>query len=357
MATGLQTTDDIFDLMDSYVAAAALGAAMELGMFWLLEGGPLSAQEIARELQIPYRRCHYWLQVLESTGLIASEETGYALTSTARTAVLEVFSQETWSYLAAEGRGRLPAVLNLANRVREPISTWEAQGLQAPDYVTQIMESPERAERFTKMLYEIHQSLAEEIANALNLEGVRKVLDLGGGSGVVSTALLRRNPDLTATILDIPNVCVVGRQIARENGMDERITYLEADLLKDDLPSGYEVILQCDVGLSDEAYLRKIRSLLEPGGKLVIVDQFESSEGVMPRQWMYWAFLASMGDPDYEFGTSAELTESLREVGFEILTELTLPGRRFLTWDHDWVLVEAQVKMGDPGSVLGTSVK
>ena len=72
---------------------------------------------------------------------------------------------------------------------------------------------------------------------------------------------------------------------------------------------------------------------------------------------MYWAFLASMGDPDHEFGATAELTESLREVDFEILTEVTLPGRKLLTWDHDWLLVEAQVNLGSSGGMLGTSEK
>ena len=132
---------------------------------------------------------------------------------------------------------------------------------------------------------------------------------------MVSTALLRRYPDLRSTNLDIPNVCAVGRQIAKENGMEDCLTYNEVDLLKDELPSGFDVILQCDVGLDDEAYLRKIWSILKPGGRLVFVDQFESAEGVVSRQWMYWAFLASMGDPDYEFGTTAELTASLKDVG------------------------------------------
>jgi ubiquinone/menaquinone biosynthesis C-methylase UbiE len=332
-----QTTDDVFDLMDSYVTAAALGTAMELGLFWLLDQRPRAGEEIATELQIPSRRCNYWLRVIESTGLIEAVKEGYRVSRVGRTAILEACSQNTWFYMARQGRDQFPAVVNLTNQIREPTSTWEEQ-----DYVAQMMASPERAEQFTRMLYEIHQSLAEEIAKALDLESVTKVLDLGGGSGVVSTALLRRNPDLQSTILDIPNVCAVGRQIARENGVEDRITYLETDLLKDDLPAGFDLIMQCDVGLDDEAYLRKILSALEPGGRLVIVDQFESAEGVVSRQWMYWAFLASMGNPDFEFGTTAELTASMREVGFKILSEQTLPGRKHLTWDYDWVLIDAR---------------
>ena len=303
----------------------------------------MSAEQIAGKLHIPNQRCSYWLQVLESTGLIEAGECAYAVSEVGRSAVLDACSQDAWAYLAEEWRDRFPAVLNLARQIRESVSAWEAQGLEAPDYVAQIMESPERAERFTRMLCEIHQSLAEELANTLDLEGVEQLLDLGGGSGVISTALLQRNPDLTVTILDIPNVCAVGRKIARENGMEGRIHHIEADLLHDDLPGGFDFILQCDVGLYEEAYLRKILTALRPGGRLAIVDQFQSAEGIVPRQWMYWTFLASMENPNYDFGTTAELIASLEDVGFEVLNEVTLPGRKLLTWDCDWVLIETKV--------------
>jgi hypothetical protein len=47
---------------------------------------------------------------------------------------------------------------------------------------------------------------------------------LGGGSGVVSFALLRRHHDLTAVVMDVENVCQTGREIASENKLEKRIT-------------------------------------------------------------------------------------------------------------------------------------
>ncbi len=37
------TTDDVFDLMDASFTSAALGTALELGLFWLLESRPIEA--------------------------------------------------------------------------------------------------------------------------------------------------------------------------------------------------------------------------------------------------------------------------------------------------------------------------
>ena len=81
------TTKDVFDLMDSYVTAAAVGTAMELGLFWLLDEGPMDADAIAKELQIPPRRCHYWLDHIESTGLLERIDSGFSVSGNTRTSI------------------------------------------------------------------------------------------------------------------------------------------------------------------------------------------------------------------------------------------------------------------------------
>ena len=97
-----QTTEDVFALMDSYVTAAAVGTAMELGLFWLLDEVPMDAADIAEKLQIPLRRCHYWLQHLLSTGLLEQEQGSFTVSLLARSAILDSYSQATWTFLARE---------------------------------------------------------------------------------------------------------------------------------------------------------------------------------------------------------------------------------------------------------------
>ena len=80
------TTDDVLDLMDSNFTSAALGAAMELGLFWRLEGNPMDGATIARTFGIPPNRCRYWLQLLSGAGLIEQSSGRFTITETARTA-------------------------------------------------------------------------------------------------------------------------------------------------------------------------------------------------------------------------------------------------------------------------------
>jgi predicted TPR repeat methyltransferase len=337
------TADDVFDLMDAYVTSAALNTALELGLFWLLAEQPQDAPAVAQALGIPTNRCHYWLQLLSTTGLIEQGSEGYAPSSTARAAILDAFSQDTWAFLALEAREQFPAVLDLARDIHEPGSVWAAQGRTPPDYFAELVESPERARRFTRMLYEIHLPLADGLAETLDMSGVDRLMDLGGGSGVMSLALLRKHPHSTAVVVDIANVCAAGREIAAEQSMEKRITYHTADFLHDELPSGFDMVLECDVGEYSEAMFRKVRAVLNPGGRLVIVHQLAPTTGVAPvtPPYPHWAFLGSLENPESRRPTAAEIQTRLTQCGFRLLSERALPHPEAQRWSSGWILIEA----------------
>jgi predicted O-methyltransferase YrrM len=328
------TTDDVLELMESYIASAALGAAMELGLFWLLAEQPRDAAGVAKALAIPERRCGYWLELLSSTGLLIRDGNAYAPSPTARTAILEAYSQEAWALLAQEARERFPTFCDLALCIRELRAAGAPQELTLEDYVARMEEEPERARRFTRMLYELHQPLADELANTLDMTGVERLMDLGGGSGVVSLALLRRHPQLTATVVDMGNVCKAGREIAMENSMEERLTYHAADFLQDELPSGFDMVLECDVGVYGEGLFRKLREALNPRGRVVIVDRFAPAEGVAPPARLNWAFRDSLDDPDFTMPWVARTQDLLAQTGFQLLSKYTL--------SSGWTVIEAR---------------
>jgi hypothetical protein len=209
-----ETTEDILELMNGCIYAAVLGAAMELGVFWLLADKPLSVPELAQYLNIPLNRCHYWLQILCKLGLLEDRGEGYAPSAIAREAILNVQSQDTWAFQAREDRDLYLYVRDLALNISKPMSAWGASDLMPGDYFQHIEADPIYTARFTRKLYQIHRSFAEGLAKVLDLRGVKRLLDLGGGSGVVSFALLRKRDELTSVVVDVECVCQAGRVIA-----------------------------------------------------------------------------------------------------------------------------------------------
>jgi SAM-dependent methyltransferase len=339
-----KTTENIFELLDGYVISAVLGTAMELGLFWLLAEKPLTAQAIAQRLNIPLNRCQNWLQLLCQLGLLEDSAHGYVPSTTAQETILDKYSQDAWAFLAREDRFKFSAVRDLALNIRQPRSTWEVQNLTSPDWFGLILENPSEAARFTRMLYEIHIPLAEQLANVLDLQGVKKLLDLGGGSGVVSFALLRKQPDLISVVVDIENVCLVGREIAVENALEKRITYLATDFLRDDLPTGFDMVMFCDAGPLSETLFRKIHDVLNPGGRLVVVEQFAPDKTIAAPSRLLWSFLSSLESPAQtsNFTTMDLVQTRLQQAGFRDFVTTSVPYKEYVRWNIDWIMIEAQ---------------
>lgn len=328
------TPVDVLMLLGSYVDAAALGVALELGLFWRLAERPESAASLAQALDTPANRCVSWLEVLADLGLLDRRDGGYVASPAARAAILDAYSSETWALLAQEAREAYPAGRDLARHIGDRGSVWSAQGLTPPDYIAQMTASPERARRFTRMLFELHQGLAEEVAAALDMTGVRRLMDLGGGSGVVSRALLRRHPDLTAVLVDIPNVCAAAREIPADPAIAERMAYASVDLLQDRLPAGFDVVLECDVGIYTAALFGKVRAALRPGGRLVIIEELSQPDCPPSARQLRHVLWATLRDPDSTLPSVADVERRLGEAGFRQVSRRMLSGT--------WMLVEAR---------------
>ncbi len=339
-----ETTEDILELMNGNIIAAVLGTAMELGVFWLLADKPLSAPELAQYLNIPLNRCHYWLQILCKLGLLEVSGECYAPSRIARDAILNVQSQETWAFQAREDRDLGLYMQDMTVNISKPMSAWQVSNLTPADYFQQIEKDPLYSARFTRKLYEIHRSFAEQLANMLNLQGVNRLLDLGGGSGVVSFALLRKRDELTSVVMDVESVCQAGSVIASENKLERRVTYLAADFSKDDLPTGFDMVMLCDVGSFSETLLRRIHHVLNPKGRLVIVDKFAPCKIGAPSSRLLAAFLNSLESPaqSVDYITTEVVQARLQQAGFRDLSTTPVPHQDHLPWNIDWTLIEAQ---------------
>jgi predicted nicotinamide N-methyase len=330
--------------MNGHIFSAVLGSAMELGIFWLLSDKPLSAQELAQSLNIPLNRCNYWLLILCELGLLEQSGDGYAPSAITRKAILNVQSQDTWAFQAREDRDLALYVQDLALNISKPMPAWQAWKLTPANYFQQITQDPIYIARFTRKLYQIHRSLAEQLANLLDLRGVNRLLDLGGGSGVVSFALLRKRDEMISIVVDFDSVCETGRVIASENKFENRVTYLAADFLVEDLPAGFDMVMLCDVGFFSETLFRKIYGSLNLMGRLVIVDKFAPSRTSAPPSRLLSAFLTSLESPaqSVDYITTENVERRLLQAGFRDFSSISVPHKDNLPWNIDWTMLVAQ---------------
>jgi len=334
----LTTNEDVYALLHAPAASAALGAAISTGLLWRLAEKPMTGDEVTYALNIPGKRGHYWLQYLQSFGILETVPQGYVPSSLARSAILNTNSRESWQHLVIDEQEKDGCVHSLPQFISEPGSLWTIQGLEEPiDYVDKMRANPERAREFTRMLFEVHQDLANQIAELLDLRGVERMLDVGGNSGVVSMALLRKYPVLTSTIVDIENVCIAGHDIADEQGFSDRITYYPADFENDEFPTGFDLVLHCDVGVYGNGLLQKLHRSLKPGGQLIFVGHLSPAENLAPTTRIEWIFLASLHDPYYGYPTLDGFKSQLKQSGFDV-------SDKHQTFNNGWVVLQARKK-------------
>lgn len=145
-------------------------------------------------------------------------------------------------------------------------------------------------------------------------------LDLGAGPGIYSLALVERHPEITATIFDMPPVIAHARKIAARYGLEDKVSFLEGDMLKGDPDGIYDIIFAsdcvCMARRNLAEFLKGLRGKLTPGGAVVLKNTEVTRDAKSPKVNTLLEFGAElMGFGDYMFGPG-EVASALRGAGF-----------------------------------------
>jgi len=127
---------------------------------------------------------------------------------------------------------------------------------------------------------EIHRSNAHFAIMLLleeaDLSAAKTLVDVGGGIGDISAALLKKFPQLDSTILNLPGAVDLVNENAVEKGVGERLRGAAVDIYRDAYPEA-DAVMFCRILYSANEQLtdmlcRKAYEALPPGGRLLILD-------------------------------------------------------------------------------------
>jgi 2,7-dihydroxy-5-methyl-1-naphthoate 7-O-methyltransferase len=106
-------------------------------------------------------------------------------------------------------------------------------------------------------------------------DGIRSLVDVGGGTGTMLAALLRRHPQVHGTLVDLPGTVARAGEILRQPDLAGRVTVTGQSFF-DPLPAGADVYLLKNV-LNDwpdretVAILRRCAEAASPHGSVVVL--------------------------------------------------------------------------------------
>jgi SAM-dependent methyltransferase len=165
---------------------------------------------------------------------------------------------------------------------------------------------------------------APELVGRLDLSGVSRVLDVGGGSGVFSMAFVRARESIRATVFDLPNVVALTRGYIEKEGLGHRIDTVAGDYNEDELPSGYDLtflsaIIHSNSPEQNQALFAKISRSLNPGGKLVVSDFIMNDDRTSPAFGAIFALNMLVNTPGGDTYTESEVKSWMSAAGLSFV--------------------------------------
>jgi SAM-dependent methyltransferase len=290
----IQEPREISRIAYGFMASKALFAALNLDLFGRLANGPRSLDELVRETTIAPSRLRKLLTVCVSLGLLETRDGGrYANAPASQSYLVRSAPAYFGDYYRFQiDRQIYPRFEHLDAALRG-----DGRGFYG------LMEDPTEAEYFSRAQHSGSLGPAHVTAKLVDLSGCRRLLDVGGGTGAFSIALCRRYRELTAAILDFPNVRPVAERYVRESGLEARIAFLPGNALEVPWPDGQDVVLMSYLvsAVAEkrvDQLLDRARRALVPGGQLLLHDFMVEDDGGGPLSAALWLLSSVIIDPD-----------------------------------------------------------
>lgn len=273
---------ELMALARGFQASQMLLAAMNLGVFDHLEE-PRSAVELAASIKANDRAVGIFLDGLTALGLVVKGVDYYHNSEAASRYLVRGKEEYRGAILrhmghTMRGWGNLEQTILVGHPPdREPERWLDAHEERSEQEVADFIWG----------MHAIARDLAPQVAAQLDLSGVRRLLDLGGGPGTYAIAFAQGWPQLTATVFDLPGPLKIARGNIARHGLSGRIDTLAGNFLQDDIGRDYDFIWISQILHSHDEeqcrlIIRKAFQALNPGGQMAIQEFFLEDNGYTP---------------------------------------------------------------------------
>lgn len=254
----------LLGMSGSYWATFTLHAAVKLKVFTIIGEQLITAEELAQQLAGDPRATAMLLDALCAMQLLTKLGSAYR-NSTATQKLLVRTSPEYVGHMIMHHHHLVESWMRLDEAV---LSGTAVQPIIPHN-------ESERREGFLMGMDTIAMGTAPGLVPTLNLAGKNRLLDLGGGPGTWAIHFCKHNPDLTATVFDLPTTRPFAEKTIAEHGLSERIAFQPGNFHNQEIEGRYDVawlsqILHGDSPADCDSIVSKAAMALAPGGMLII---------------------------------------------------------------------------------------
>jgi len=312
--------EELQERIRAFQESRVILTALELDLFTALGDGS-TAGKVATKMGTDSRATEMLLNALAAIGLLVKQE--------------DVFQNApvTGRYFRSTSpNGARPALLHTAHLWHRWSCLTDCVRAGTAANLEEIAgRGPEWTEAFIAAMHRNAMERAPLVVGAVGAEGIRRMLDVGGGSGAYSIAFAKANSALTADILDLASVVPIAQRHIHSAGVAGRVSLLTGDLCSDQLGQDYDLVFVSAIChmLSPEEnghLLGRCHAALAPGGRLVIQDFILEPDKTAPKWAALFALNMLVGTRAGSSYSEREYTAWMAAAGFRDIRHLRLPG-------------------------------
>lgn len=304
----------IMALATMYWNSQAFLTANRIGLFEILSSGELSAETISNKLKLQPRHTKLLLDACVSLELLEKSENNYknnALSDTYLVPGKQAFMGNAVRYSdnLFDAWGKLEECL----RSGEPT-------MPAENY---LGKDKEKTRHFVYGMHNRALGIGTALVNMIDLSGRKQLLDVGGGPGTYSALLTLKNPELFSTVLDLPPIVELAKEIVSGLNAAERIDTLPGDYHSTKFPAGKDAVLISGVFHREleencRKLIRKAKQSLTSGGMLILSDVFSDSENAKNSEFAaLFGLNMAISAPDGGVHSCQDVEQWMKDEGFE----------------------------------------
>ena len=198
---------------------------------------------------------------------------------------------------------------------------------------------------------------ARSLADGYDLARHHRLPDVGGGTGSFLVAMFSVHSQLEGTLFELPAAAGVALHLLTGTSVADRIRVVEGDFLRDQVPSGHDLLLIANVihlfqPEVNRELLGRLRKAVEVGARALLVDFWTDPSHAQPlfAALMAAEFLVVAGGDAY---STVEVQGWLAETGWRMVGQRPLAGPAGLimaeaVWSYGSTRTQVQVPAGVP---------
>lgn len=298
----------MMDMIFAFQKSRAILTAFELGIFTAIGDGSRSSAEIAAVIGADARATDRLLNALAAMGFVFKRESRF---TNIPAAGLLVKGKPDYAEGLMHAVHLWDSWSTLTKAVREGRSV-------ASKPVDERDESAVRS--FIAAMHYRAKMTAPGVVALIDLTGVKRIIDVGGGPGDYAMAFVRAGDAVTATVFDLPGVVPLAREYVEAAGLSDRVGFQEGDYNRDDLGRGYDLaflsaVIHSNSPDGNRALIRKAAGALDRGGRVVIQDFIVNEERTAPAFALLFALNMLVNTKEGDTFTFGEVKGWMDEAG------------------------------------------